>query len=470
MASRGGFSSSIGFVLAAAGSAVGLGNIWKFPFEATKGGGAAFVIIYLFFCFIFCYPVLVAEISIGRATRKNPVGAFVALSSKKWGIIGVLGVFGSVIVLSFYNVVAGWSLGYFVEMVEGNFEIGNNFSKFVNNIPVVSLYSIAFMFITSYIVFKGIKNGIELASKILMPSLVIIILFLIGYGFTLPHAFEGIRIYLIPDFSKINFYVIYSALGHAFFSLSLGMGTLITYGSYLRKNANIPKAAALITLSDIFIAFIAGLMMFSLLGFVYKGDLTDVEGGPGLIFQTLPLVFQTLSGTGQIIGIVFFILLSFAALTSTVSLLETPVAYLIDEYKFPRKKAVIIVSIIVLILGIPSILANGASPFFSNFIQNSEGSISFMDFIAGTVVNILLPLGGLLIAIFTVFIWKNIRFLRAIKFSSNERANNFMLMYLTITLKYICIPILLIIITMTVLEQFFNIDINSLIFWIRNTI
>ncbi len=470
MASRGGFSSSIGFVLAAAGSAVGLGNIWKFPFEATKGGGAAFVVIYLFFCFIFCYPVLVAEISIGRFTRKNPVGAFIALSSKKWGIIGVLGVFGSVIVLSFYNVVAGWSLGYFVEMIEGNFEIGNNFSKFVNNIPVVALYSIIFMFITSYIVFRGVKNGIELASKIIMPALVLIILLLIAYGLTLPYAFIGIKGYLIPDFSKINFQVIYSALGQAFFSLSLGMGTLITYGSYLKKNANIPKSAALITLSDVFIAFIAGLMIFSLLGFVYKGNLTDVEGGPGLIFKTLPLIFKTLGGTGQIIGIIFFVLLSFAALTSTVSLLEAPVSYLIDEHKFSRKKSVIAVSTITLILGIPSIVANGTSPFFSNFIQNAGKTIDFMSFLAGTVVNILLPLGGLLVAIFTIYIWKNIGFLRAIKFSSNEKANNFMLLYLTITLKYTCIPILLIIITMTILEQFFNIDINSLMFWIRNII
>ena len=230
MNARGHFSNRFGFIAAAAGSAVGLGNIWKFPFEVANGGGAAFVIMYLLFCFLLCFPVMVTEIAIGRKTQKDPVGAFAALGFPRWKFLGKIGVLAGVLILSFYNVVAGWAFGYFIQLSIGNFDIGNQFVDYINNIGRVGLYGIIFMFATAYVVSKGISGGIEKASKILMPTLVAIILVLVIYSMTLPHAFEGISYYLIPQFSEITFNVVYNALGQAFFSLSLGMGTVRTAG------------------------------------------------------------------------------------------------------------------------------------------------------------------------------------------------------------------------------------------------
>ena len=464
MEGRSNFSNQFGFIAAAAGSAVGLGNIWKFPFEVTKGGGAAFVIMYLAFCFIFCYPILVAEIAIGRKTKKNPVGALTELGSKKWSIIGIIGVFCGTIILSFYNVVAGWSLGYFIEIVNGNFDIANNFGAFVKDtslmtMPNTSLYALLFMLITAYIVYRGVNRGIELASKILMPTLILIIIILFIYGLTLPHAFAGIRFYLVPDFSKINFSVIYSALGQAFFSLSLGMGALITYGSYLHRNTTIHKAAVYITLADVGIAFLAGLMIFPFLAFINDGMLDNVQGGPGLIFQTLPLFFKNLGTPGQIMGPIFFLLLSFAALTSTVSLLEVGVAYLIDQFKLKRRNAVLLASGVIFLCGIPSLLSHGSSTFFTNFItySNSETAIDFMSLAEDIANDSLLPFGGCLIAIFTVYVWKKTNFYAELRHGSDLKENTFIIKYITFSLKYICIPILTIIFLLTILDRFFGI-------------
>ena len=302
---RGEWSSRIGFVLAAAGSAIGLGNIWKFPFEVGNHGGAAFVVVYLFFCFVLCFPVMVTEIAIGRKTNKNPVGAYKALGYKNWSIVGILGVLCGVIILSFYNVVAGWAFGYFLEMIIGNFAIGDQFGAFVSDWFQVGIFSAIFMGTTAFIVARGVSAGIERAAKILMPSLLVIMLFLVIYAFTLPNAMEGLKFYLVPDFSKISLKVMYSALGQAFFSLSLGMGALITYGSYLSSRENIVSSAALITLADVGIALIAGLMMFPL---VFSQGI-EPTGGAGLIFVTLPGVFQSLGPVlGVVIGSLFFLL------------------------------------------------------------------------------------------------------------------------------------------------------------------
>ena len=201
---RGEFGSKLGFVLAAAGSAVGLGTIWKFPFEVGNGGGAAFVVLYLLFCFLICFPVMVTEIAIGRKTNRNPVGAFKSLGYRRWAIVGYMGLFCGVLILSFYNVVAGWAFGYFLEMVQGNFAIGEQFGTYVSDWARVGLYGLLFMGATAFIVSGGIKGGIERAAKILMPSLLAIILFLVIYAFTLPNAIKGVEFYLLPDFSKIN--------------------------------------------------------------------------------------------------------------------------------------------------------------------------------------------------------------------------------------------------------------------------
>ncbi len=408
MQDRGAFSSRLGFILAAAGSAVGLGNIWRFPFEAEKGGGAAFVLLYLTFCFILCFPVMVTEVAIGRRTNRNAAGAFEALGFKRWSIVGIMGIVAGVIILSYYNVVAGWALGYFVEMLQGNFAVGDNFGGYVSDISTVIIYAVLFMLATASIIAQGVSGGIEKAAKILMPTLVIMILSLVAYAFTLPHSMVGVKEYLVPDFSELNLRVMGGALRQAFFSLSLGMGALITYGSYLSKKENIISSSAYITLFDVGIAFIAGLMMFPLVAYNSGGDMTNITGGPGLIFATLPKVFASFGPTlGIVVGSFFFLLLSFAALTSTVSLLEVPVSYIVDELKMSRKKAVWIMATIIFVCGLPSLVGNGYSEFFTRFVRyfGDESPTDFMTFL-GHLADILLLFGGSLIVFFAAYVWK----------------------------------------------------------------
>ena len=461
MASRGGFSNRLGFVAAAAGSAVGLGNIWKFPFEVGEGGGAAFVVMYLAFCFILCFPVMVTEIAIGRKTQKNPVGAFISLGHKKWKFLGILGILAGILILSYYNVVAGWAFGYFIEIVQGNFGIGKQFGEFTSNVIKIGLYGILFMTATAFIVSKGISGGIEKAAKILMPLLIAMMLGLVIYSFTLPNAMNGVRFYLLPDFSKINFSVVYSALGQAFFSLSLGMGALITYGSYLDRKENIISSAALITLADVGIAFLAGMMMFP---FVFSQGL-EPEGGPGLIFVTLPGIFESLGGgLGIFIGTVFFLLLSFAALTSTVSLLEVPVAYLVDEHKMPRKKAVWGMAALIFIVGIPSLLSNGASEFFSKFITyiGAESATDFMTFIGHVANDSFLPLGGFLIVVFAAYVWKKENLNQEIESGFSSFKGTFAEKYIDFAITILCPLVLGIIFLITVLNRFFGVEFGFL--------
>ncbi|MFY0592416.1 sodium-dependent transporter [Roseivirga sp.] len=461
MAARGGFSSRLGFIAAAAGSAVGLGNIWKFPFEVGDGGGAAFVVIYLLFCFILCFPVMVTEVAIGRKTQKNAVGAFNALGFKRWNVVGKLGILSGVIILSFYNVVAGWAFGYFIEMVLGHFDIGQRFGEFTADFIKVGAYSILFMLATSYIVSRGVSGGIEKASKILMPALILMILSLVVYSFTLPNAMAGVEFYLVPDFSKINLAVISGALRQSFFSLSLGMGALITYGSYLSKKENIVSSSALITLADVGMAFLAGLMIFPFVAFNSGGDMSNASGGAGLIFVNLPGVFETLGGAGVVIGSLFFLLLSFAALTSTVSLLEVPVSYVVDEYKMKRSKATMIVAFIIFLIGIPSLLANGASDLFGRFVTyfNANSPTDFMTF-AGHIADTFLVLGGSLIVIFAAYVWKTKNLEQELSEGYSGFSNSFVKKYLRFTISYLSPVLLILLFVLVVLSNFFGINIG----------
>jgi len=462
MNARGHFSNRFGFIAAAAGSAVGLGNIWKFPFEVAGGGGAAFVIMYLLFCFLLCFPVMVTEIAIGRKTQKDPVGAFAALGFPKWKFLGKMGVLAGVLILSFYNVVAGWAFGYFIQLSIGNFEIGNQFGDYINNIGRVGLYGIVFMFATAYVVSKGVSGGIEKASKILMPTLVAIILILVVYSMTLPHAFEGISYYLIPQFSEINFRVIYNALGQAFFSLSLGMGALITYGSYVSKDNNIISSAALITISDAGIAFLAGLMMFPFVAFLTNGAVDTVEGGPGLIFQVLPGAFESMGLViGRIVGALFFLLLSFAALTSTISLLEVPVAYAVDELKVQRTYAVWFIALFIFLLGVPSLLSNGDSQFFTNFITylGADKPTNFLDFIGHVGSDTMLPLGGFLMTIFAAYVWKKHNLNKEIETGYPGFKGTFIEKYIDFAVSYLCPTVLGIIFILTLLSRFLGVHV-----------
>lgn len=456
---RGQFNSRLGFILAASGSAVGLGNIWKFPFEVGAGGGAAFVLVYLGFSFLLCFPVMISEIAIGRKTQLNPVGAFKKLGHHNWAWIGLLGIGAGVLILSFYNVVAGWAFGYFLHMLEGNFEVGQNFSSYISNWEVIGLYGLVFMAVTAFIVSQGVQKGIEKAAKILMPSLFVLIIGLMIYAFTLDGAKEGIEYYLIPDFSKVTGEVIYSALGQAFFSLSLGMGALITYGSYVSRKQDIVRSAALITLTDVSIAFLAGLMIFP---FVFSNGI-EPNGGAGLIFATLPGVFEGLGPTlGIVVGATFFLLLSFAALTSTVSLLEVPVAYLVDEKKIKRPVAVWGMAILIFLIGVPSLLGNGAveqlTSFMTLYKDGQEETISFMGFIELIASDTFLPLGGTFIAIFTAYVWKKNN-LNAELTEGRATQSQWLLNYINFAIMVFCPVILGGITVVTILERFLGLQV-----------
>ncbi|WP_462249443.1 sodium-dependent transporter [Ekhidna sp.] len=463
MSARGNFSSKLGFILAAAGSAVGLGNIWGFPYEVGQGGGAAFVVIYLVFCFILCYPVMVTEIAIGRKTQKNPVGAFNALGYKKWNFVGKLGLFSGVLILSFYNVIAGWAFGYIFEMISGNFGIADQFGEYITNVIKVGSYGLVFMAVTAYVVSKGISGGIEKAARLLMPTLIIMILLIVGYAMTLPNAIDGLKFYLIPDFSKLTPSVVYNAMGQAFFSLSLGMGALITYGSYVGKSDNIISSAAFITLTDVGIAFLAGLMIFPLIGFMSAGTMEGAGRGPGLIFVTLPQIFgQIGGGLGIATGTLFFVLLCFAALTSTVSLLEVPISYVVDEWKIKRNRASWMVALFIFIIGIPSLVGNGYSEFFStNFITYKDGGTDtdFLSFVAALANDTILPLGGCIIAFFAAHVWKKHNLDEELSNGAPGYKGSFIQKYLNFAIGYFAPIVLATVFILTVLFKFFGVQI-----------
>lgn len=463
MATRGGFSSRLGFIAAAAGSAVGLGNIWGFPYEVGQGGGAAFVVVYLIFCFILCFPVMVTEIAIGRKTELNPVGAFNALGHKGWNWVGKLGIFAGVLILSFYNVIAGWAFGYIFEMIAGNFGIADHFGEYITDVFKVGAYGFLFMATTAYVVSKGVSGGIEKAAKLLMPTLVVMILILVTYSLTLPHAIDGLKFYLVPDFSKLNGSVLYNAMGQAFFSLSLGMGALITYGSYVGKKENLVSSAALITLADVGIALIAGLMIFPLIGFMSEGTMEGAGRGPGLIFVTLPQIFGEIGGgLGIAAGTVFFVLLCFAALTSTVSLLEVPVAYVVDEHGVKRNRAVWLVAGLIFLVGIPSLIGNGYSEFFSTaFTTFKEGGTDtdFLSFVAALANDTILPLGGCMIAFFAAHIWKKHNLDEELAKGAPKYKGSFVQKYLNFAIGYFAPIVLGSVFILTVLFKFFGIEI-----------
>lgn len=460
MAVRGGFSSKLGFIAAAAGSAVGLGNIWQFPYVAGQNGGAAFLLIYVGWIFLIGLPVMVGEIAVGRRTQANPYGAYKELGGKSWALVGLFGIICGVMILSFYNVVAGWAFGYFLQVSFGDVLKEQDFAGYFNNYVADYsdnlIYSIAFMVLTAFIVYRGVQKGIEGTSKVLMPTLFIILILIIVYGLTLPNAMDGVSFYLIPDFGLINGATIYSALGQAFFSLSLGMGALITYGSYISKHDNIISSATLVTVADTAVAFLAGLMIFPL---VFSQGQSPSEG-PGLVFVALMGVFQTMSPlVGKIVGGGFFLLLSFAALTSTISLLEVPVAFLVDEKKWHRGKAVAVMAVIIFAIGLPSMLGFGATDVFTNFTYYEGMSKSFMDVVQDIFFVVSLPLGGFLLSVFIATRWKSHNMSEEISIGNNNYKGSMIEKFFNIMITFICPVVLGIMFVLTVLQKFFAVAI-----------
>ncbi|WP_423820400.1 sodium-dependent transporter [Salinimicrobium sp. TIG7-5_MAKvit] len=459
MATRGGFSSRLGFIAAAAGSAVGLGNIWQFPYVAGQNGGAAFLIIYVFWIFLIGFPIMLGEITLGRSAQSNPYGAYKKYGGKAWGLVGLFGILSGIMILSFYNVVSGWAFGYFLETAFGNLLEENDFSSFfgeyVADYSDNLWFSFGFMAITAVIVLQGVKKGIEGSAKILMPALFFLLLGIIVYGLTLPGAIEGVKFYLLPNFSLINAETIYSALGQAFFSLSLGMGGLITYGSYLNKQENILSSASLVVIADTMVAFLAGLMIFPL---VFSQGQSPSEG-PGLVFVALPGIFQAMGPVlGKIVGSSFFLLLCFAALTSTISLLEVAVAYLIDERKWSRRRAVSLMALVIFFIGIPSMLGYGAIQSLTSFTFYEGTSKSFMDLVQDVFSVIALPLGGFLLSVFIATRWTTAKFSDEISQGAKNYKGSFMEGFLNIMIKFICPIVLGLMFILTLLQKFFNIQ------------
>lgn len=397
---RDNFGSKFGVIAAAAGSAVGLGNIWKFPYELGNNGGGAFLVFYLIFVAMIGIPVMIAEFSIGRNGQRNPIGSFKFIKpGKPWFLVGVMGVGAAFMIFAFYGSVAGWTLEYLFQSVKGGFEgknpdeLNSMFTNFVEDPIRPIVWQVIFVVLTTSVVIAGVKNGIEKYTKILMPVLVVIILILVVRSVTLPGAGEGLKFLFKPDFSKINATVILSALGQAFFSLSLGMGTIITYGSYINRNTNLGTTAIQVSIADTLIAILAGVAIFPA---VFAFGINPSQG-EGLIFVTIPTIFEQMPG-GYFFSILFFILLSVAALTSTISLLEVIVSYFSEEYKISRKKAALIASSIILVLGILCTMSNGG--ILKDFMIFGYSIWGLLEFASA---DILLPLGGFFIVIFVGF-------------------------------------------------------------------
>lgn len=392
------FSKS-GFILAAIGSAVGLGNMWKFPYITGQYGGAAFFLLFIVCLVAVGLPVLLAELSIGRGGRGNASSSFVKVGGhKSWAGMGLLSVIGAFMIMSFYAVVAGWTFHYALKAFSGklfaNDDFGGQFSSFISGYTPI-IWQAVVLLITGWIVARGISGGIEKFNKVLIPGLLVLLVILMVRALTLPGADAGVEFFLKPDFSKLTPESALVALGHAFFSLSLGMGAMMTYGSYVDRKQSLGTAALAIGGGDLLYAFIAGLIIFPT---TFSFGIDQAQG-PTLVFIALPAAFSAMP-FGALFGGLFFILLAIAALTSTVSLIEVPVAYAIERWKLSRSTAVWIIIAGCFLLGLPAALSFGLVP---GLTFGGKSFFDWMDFIAS---NIILPLGGLAVTVFAGYFWK----------------------------------------------------------------
>ena len=390
------FGSKLGVILATVGCAVGLGNIWRFPYMLGSNGGAAFLLVYLLCILLLGLPVMITEFFIGRHSHRNAAGAFKVMApGTKWSIIGYNGVLAAFLILGFYSVVSGWTLEYIMEAFSGSL-IGKSaadfkaeFTNFSSDALRPIIWTFVFIAMTHIIIVSGVKKGIERASKVMMPLLFLILIALCIRSVTLPNAGEGLTFLFKPDFSKITSSVVLSAMGQAFFSLSIGMGCLITYASYFKQDTNLQTTALQVTVLDTLVAVLAGVMIFPA---VFSFGIAPTAG-PELVFITLPNVFEQLP-MGWLWSAVFFILLALAALTSTISLHEVATAYVHEEYNVSRKRAAWFVSAGVLVFGVISSLS------FGLLKEYTIGGMIFFDALDYLTAKIMLPLGGMLICIF----------------------------------------------------------------------
>lgn len=419
--SREQFGSKIGFILAAAGSAVGIGNLVGFPVGAAKNGGGAFLLMYAIFVIVICLPVMIAEMTIGRASQKDPLGALTKLSggSRGWRVAGWLSIITPFMIAVFYLVITVWIFGYLTESALGNLDIlaqPETFSNFISGYDLF-VYMAIVLAIVYLILQGGVKQGIEKAAKILMPALFAMLLCLVAFVLTQDNAMAGVEFYLIPDFDKINASVVNAALSQAFFSLSLGMGIMITYGSYISRDADLPSSAKLVALTDTAVAFTAGLMIlpaiFSFNPSVNTAELS--ESSISMIFSYLPQIFLALQTSvgyfgASLIACIFFLLVFFAAITSLVSIFEVPVAALMSEKGKSRKGSLLICGVLLLIFSLMCAFSFGWFEFFTTFVSYGGADKSFFDVVYDVFYDTILPLNGLLICLFVIYRWKKSAF------------------------------------------------------------
>jgi len=397
---HGHWSSRMAFILAVTGSAVGLGNIWKFPYVAGQNGGGAFVLVYLACVALIGMPVMMSEILIGRRGRRNPIATMALLGAEEgkshnWRWVGGMGVFAGILILSYYSVIGGWTLSYVINSASGVFDNASPAAVtavrdgFIGSWQSVGLYHSIFMALTIFVVARGVEQGLEQAVRFMVPALLVLMLVLLGYSINSGYFVAGLDFMFTPDFSKLTWDVVLAAMGQAFFTLSIGMGAVMAYGAYLPEETSITGASAAVAVADTSIAILAGLVIFPL---VFANNLNPGDG-PGLVFITLPLAFGQMAG-GVFFSTIFFVLLSFAAWTSAISLMEPAVAWVMEHLNRTRAEAAVLIGLSIWALGLGTVLSFNVLADFKFLRGTIFDNLDFL------TINIMLPLGGLLIAVF----------------------------------------------------------------------
>ena len=450
---RSSFSGKLGFVLAAAGSAVGLGNIWRFPYLAAKYGGGIFLLVYILLAITFGFTLAVAEIAIGRKTQLSSMGAF-RLLDKRFSFVGVLGAVIPAIILPYYSVIGGWVMKYFAESAMGNTaNMANDsfFGNFISSPSVPVFWFILFIGLTTLVVLLGVNKGIEQVSKIMMPLLIFLILIITGYSlFTLDGSWDGVLYYITPDFSKFSPMTVVAAMGQLFYSMSIAMGILITFGSYLKKDVNVEKSVYQIAAFDFGIAFLSALMIIPAV-YAFSGGNEEAMGkGPGLMFVTLPKIFDTMPG-GNIIGAVFFIMVFFAAITSSISLMETIVSTITDKFKLGRKLSCLLVFAGSVVIGLLSVFG------YSIWADVKIIGMQFLDFFDFISNSILMPIVAFCTCIFIGYVLKPKTIIDELEFTdeNGKPYNKFRAQKLfSVIIKYIAPICILLILVSSILDAF----------------
>jgi NSS family neurotransmitter:Na+ symporter len=461
------FGSRLGFILAAAGSAVGIGNLVGFPVNAAKSGGAAFLLVYAVFVVFVCLPVMIAEMSLGRNTQRNPLGAYNTVSENSfvWKIGGWLAIITPFMIAVFYQVLTVWLLAYFIGAVTGNLDVmaqPDYFDNFIQD-GSVFIYLAVLTLLIGFILNSGVQNGIERLAKVLMPTLLIMLVGLTIFVLTLPNAMIGVKFYLIPDIAKINASTISNALAQAFFSLSLGMGILITYGSYVSKRESIVGGAKMVALVDTSVAFFAGLLILPAI-FVFNPAIDTNElstSSVSLVFTFLPKIFlsmQSMVGymAANLVASTFFLLVFFAALTSQVSILQVPISAFQDELGYSRSKSVWCLGVVAALLVIASTVSFGMVEYFTVFTNYGGEDKKFFDVIYDIFYDTILPLNGFIICLFVIYRWKKANFNAELSIGDEDFEQSLGRRYINFSVGTFIPVILLLVFINTVCIKFFG--------------